>query len=430
MQPFFYTTSIIGLAYFLLAKRRFDWFAVAFFSACIYFLPGFFGYTSYLSLTSWDESPINNMTYGIMIIVEVAIVSTAVLSDFFPLTKKEDNGRFRNAKAPENIYVLHALLFLAVVGLMAMLLTTGSALFDVEKQAMMDELNRWHILFYTATVVGCILAFEYKKWHIFAWFCLFILFDVLIGFRATLAITSIGIFTLWLSRQGKRRLLLSYWKPLAVGVLVVLFLFFYKQVQFAVKYGDTDLFKSIIGNPSTYSVMFMQSEPFICQSTLNEVTEQNYFVGMDHLKGVLYQFMLFTPELGLETTSFNDLFQPDLFPEVNYGMANNIWAEMWSAGGWPLLLVFVIFFVLMLKLFSVMTATGNNKTGRAVVAVMASYWAFYIHRNDIIYEISLLKRVLLVAGLSYLIAVLMKKMTNTQQISRSIAQGAGGYEKQ
>lgn len=415
MQIFFYIISILGLTYFLLAKRKFDWFAVAFFSACIYFIPGFFGYTSYLLLIEWTEDPINNEAYGVIILVEIVILFSAIISDSFSkeiIVKKVEQG---------STNLLNVILFLAMTGLLLMFLTTGTALFLADKQAMLDELNRSHILFYTATIIGGTMSFEYKKWKIFTFFCILIVFDLFIGFRMSLTITAISIFTLWLSKQGQRRLLISAWKPILTGIAVILFLFLYKQLAFAIKVTDFDLLKSLLYDKNIYSVMIVNSEPFVAQSILNEITLQDYSVGMGHLKGILYQFSLFAPELGLEAESFNDLFQSALFPEVEYGMANNIWAEMWSAGGWPLLVAFVLFFAVILKLFSIVT-TRQNITLRSFLAVMASYWAFYIHRNDISYEIALLKRVLLVMVISFIVSMLIKEFKKIQKKPQKLLQ--------
>jgi hypothetical protein len=409
MQTLFCVISIFGIFYLLLAKRRFDWFAVAFFSACIYFLPGYFGYTSYLTLTQWNETPISDEAYLIMILVNVAILLSTLVNDFFA------NGSIVDEVVEtekSNGYVVGALLFLALTGLMIMLMTTGSALFYVEKQDMMDELNRSHILFYTATMIGCTMSFEQKKWRSFIIFCFLISFDFYLGFRTSLAITFISIFTLWLSKQGSRRLLFSYWRQGGAGLVLAIFMFFYKQVAFAVKSGDLDLLKRLLFESSDipiYRSMFINSEPFIIQEILNQVTIRHYTVGMEHLKGLMYQLILFAPQFGLETKSFNDLFQRDLFPEVDYGMANNIWAEMWSSGGWPLLFMFVALFVLLLKCFALLTETRKSAQ-RAFVAVMASYWAFYVHRNDISYQVVLEKRVLLVMGLTLLVVALIKQV--------------------
>ena len=143
------------------------------------------------------------------------------------------------------------------------------------------------------------------------------------------------------------------------------------------------------------------------QSILNEVTLLDFSVGWSHLTGIFYQFILFSPELGLEGKSFNDLFQMALFPHVTYGMANNIWAEMWSAGGWLLLLIFMIVFIGFLEVFSILLASRRASL-RSFFAVMASYWAFYLHRNDIGYELFLLKGVILIMLSSLIVAALIR----------------------
>src|SRR5690606_41059085 len=68
--------------------------------------------------------------------------------------------------------------------------------------------------------------------------------------------------------------------------------------------------------------------------TLNEVVLRGFRTEFDHVSAVVYQLLFFSDKLGLTASSFNDYFQGALFPGVDYGMASNIWAQMWSAGGW------------------------------------------------------------------------------------------------
>jgi hypothetical protein len=117
---------------------------------------------------------------------------------------------------------------------------------------------------------------------------------------------------------------------------------------------------------------------------------------MDYIfYSVVGQFTLFSGEAGLVFRSFNGYFQPALFPDVEWGMANNIWAQMIAAGGWPLFLAFLAGFVCTLRLAARRMATARA-TNRCGVALATAYWGFYIHRNDLGYELSELKRVLLV----------------------------------
>lgn len=109
-----------------------------------------------------------------------------------------------------------------------------------------------------------------------------------------------------------------------------------------------------------------------------------------------FNFCCSLPELGGTPRSFNDFFQATLFPsDLEYGMANNIWAEMVSSGGWFLLGLFLMVFVSMLMVGSYWIRS-QDATLAAGTAVVFSYWAFYIHRNDLLYQVNLEKRTILV----------------------------------
>ena len=46
MQFIFITATLVFACYFLFRNRPFDFYTVAFFSAVIYFMPGFFGFAN------------------------------------------------------------------------------------------------------------------------------------------------------------------------------------------------------------------------------------------------------------------------------------------------------------------------------------------------------------------------------------------------
>ena len=73
MYAAFLAIVAAGGMYFLLSHRRFDVFSLAFFSGCIYFLPGFFG--SVLDPGSETPVPIESGTYLVMSAVLTAIVA-------------------------------------------------------------------------------------------------------------------------------------------------------------------------------------------------------------------------------------------------------------------------------------------------------------------------------------------------------------------
>lgn len=402
MQMVFTIVATLGLLYFLFGKRRFDFFSVAFFSACVYFLPGFFGYalappTSLMPVRQPVE--LIDEAYWVMVAVLLAVLFGAICFDLI-VRERKTKITLRGSQSAVVVATV-----MALVGFVLTVATTGSALLLADKHTMMVELNRWHIVWVMGASLGAVLSFVQSRWGLFSVCMALLLFDIYIGFRSSFAITLIAIFTLWISSKGSQRFVIENWRIGILGLLGALFIFIYKFLYIAIKRGDWGLVVDRLGNPLFYLTTIIRSEPFTTQVILNEVIRENFRVGTEHFTGLMYQFLLFAPALGAETTSFNDLFQPTLFPGTFAGMANNIWAEIWSSGGWPLLILFVVIFVTLLFLGSYLLQFCDPAL-RGGVALLLSYWAFYIHRNDILYQINLEKRIFLVWLICVLVSIL------------------------
>ena len=78
-QSTFFFISLSGLVYFLIAKRRFDYFTLTYFSAVFYFSPGFVGFVP-TYLRDQTEAIVPE-TYLIMNVVLGAMLSAAALFD-------------------------------------------------------------------------------------------------------------------------------------------------------------------------------------------------------------------------------------------------------------------------------------------------------------------------------------------------------------
>ena len=391
MHDVFVVVAISGCAYFLFCLRQFDFLSVAFFSACVYFLPGFFGYTvAPVSAGLAVPVDLENQTYVVMLGVLMAIWAGAILFDL------AGKGDVRGWSLERSRAAALCTTLLAVIGFVLIWATAGEALFDDDKIVMMESLNRWHVLGATSAPLGAVLAFASRRWLLLTVCMALLMFDMYIGFRVSFGIALIATFTLHLSRYGRQRLAVQNWRIGCLGIVFVLILFVYKQVYVAVKLGLWDVILDRLTDTDLYASAILMSEPFNTQAILNEVIAQDFHVGMEHFQDVLFQFLLFSPELGGTSRSFNDFFQATLFSsELEYSMANNIWAEMISSGGWVLLGLFLGIFVLLLMLGShwVRSSDANLAAG---IAVVFSYWAFYIHRNDLLYQINLEKRTILV----------------------------------
>jgi hypothetical protein len=402
MQALFVLIASSGLAYLLLTRRRFDVFALAFVSACAYFLPGFSGEVPYYSgLGILDPRvPLLGETYVVMISVLGMLLAATVVADRL---KPPDVPTLRLA-GTENAAA--AATCLAVAGFAMSLLTIGAdVLMDPDKHLILDRLNRWHTLWALGAVLGAVFSYLRKAWLCFGVSGGLLIADLYVGFRSEFALAVIAVFLLAMHDEGLQRFLIRNWRMALLGMAAAAFLFFYKMIIFALKLGDAELLTRIISSPETYLSAITSSEPFYTQATLNEVIRQDFQVGFDHLYGVAYLLVPFAAELGAEIRSFNDLFQPALFPAaIETGLASNIWAQMISTGGWTLLLVFMVIFTGVVAAASSLMRIPNLEL-RGGVAVLASYWAFYIHRNDIAFQLTLERGVLLMVAVILLISM-------------------------
>jgi O-antigen ligase len=192
----------------------------------------------------------------------------------------------------------------------------------------------------------------------------------------------------------------------------------FKVIYIGVKFDDYGFIYDKLADPQTYVNVVFYSEPFYVQSTLNEVLATDFSVGLGHLMEIVYLVIPLSTEFGIKPVSFNDLFQLALFPQaLSYGLANNIWAQMWSAGGWVLLILFVL-------VFCAAIAAGEaarRKVGpevHAIIVVALAYWCFYIHRNDLLGALQFERYILLVSLGAYMISRLLAAVMRRRNAAR------------
>jgi hypothetical protein len=390
MQALFISTAAVGLLYFLFAKRRFDLFSVAFFSGCAYFLPGFFGYTNGFGFATGAGGkptvrPVDLLpeTYLVFVLVLATILLAAVVFDL-PGEGRAVAVVLQGSRSAASWAVL-----LSLAGFAFAVASSGEALLSPDKDDVVPSLDRWHTLWAVGASLGAALSFKQRRWSLFFVSMALLLADLFVGSRSSLAITVIAVFMLWLSARGPQRLALQSWKIGAIGVAAAYFFFAYKRIYIAVKSGRWDLVAERLIDTQFYVDAVTKSEPFVTQTVLNEIIAERFYIGMGHFWGVINLLVPFSPILtGRTPTSFNNTFQPALFPQqTSAGMASNIWGEMLSSGGWPLLILFVTLFAIALAAGSYMLrASDPVVVGGA--AVLFTSLAFYVHRHDLLSQIN------------------------------------------
>lgn len=420
MRVAFIVLLVIGASYFGFKRRRFDFFSVGFASAVIYFMPGIFGFTQYPGfLVPLEEHPLYWMTYVVMMMVVAAIVIGAFVYDIVShrVHHRGIDVDFEGAGT--------VALILGGVGMVLSVWTLGATLFDPEKTELLVSSSRWMIFWELGASLAAVFLIARKRYFLASLAAPLLLFDLYVGFRVSFVMTLIAVAALVLNDSGRARFAVKRFRIALGGVMVFAFFLIYKAVYVAIKLNAWDYLRDRFRSADLYISSVTRSEPFTTQTILNEVLVSNFHVGMWHFGSLLLQFVFFAPALGAKDVSFNDLFQHVLFPQVyGWGMANNIWAEMWSSGGWVLLTLFIGFYVAMLWLGSEMLRVRTPEL-RAFAALFFSYWTFYIHRNDLAFEVNLLKRVTVVGSFCLLCAAVLSAIARrARRASRSELRGA------
>ncbi len=416
MYLLFFVIQALGLGYFGLTKRTFDLLAAAFFSSCVYFLPGHFGYVLYPTPQAFVESSLLEETYLVMSLVMVAPLIGAILLDYRQRRAPRETADPSTGYPPIAIMVV-----LTVVGLLGTL-TSGVDVVGSPKVELLRSLDRWYALWETTAVVGFVFSVEQRRKIETIFFSSVLVFDMYLGFRVNAAIAFLSMMALILSRKGRQRLVLTNWRQIAGAVVVCYLFFLFASIAWALRAHDFELVADVLSEGETYYKSLTHSEPFITQAILNAVIEFDYKVSAAHLgNAVIVMLVPFAPEIGFVPMSFNDLFQEALFPKLSFGMANNIWAEMWSSGGWVLLSVFVAVYT-GLHIFLSSGALTRSRNVQVIVVITGILWGFYVHRNDLVYQVTMQRRLLVLwavaVGIPTMVQTVTRRIRAQQRLDR------------
>lgn len=396
----FWMGAVAAITYLVARKRRFDWYSVAGLGAVVYFLPGFFGHVIDPDLKRTLD--IEDETYLAQAFVFASIFIGAVVFD--AVDRRLPPRRF----APTFVvrrdrYVPAILVVLALVCLAMAVVEMGSATWAVEKEVGMERQGRWMIGYEFAACLALLTNIAFRHWRSAALTSLLIAPSLFFGSRTALVLSAIAAVTMHL-RQAGPIVLIRRWRYVLAGSAALYGTMLFKQFQFALKYGtvsgDWGMLYEQAQDGQSYVDALFNSEPFLVQNTLNEVVRTDFSTGIEQLEGLLGAVVPFGNEIGLSSRGFNDLFQPTLFPDVEYGLASNIWAQAYSLGGLGIVLLFCAVFTALVLVINRWHFHAQGSVG-AAVGLSGAYWAFYIHRNDLLYQFLLQRRVIVLFVLAW-----------------------------
>ncbi|HCU66655.1 MAG TPA: hypothetical protein DF774_12940 [Rheinheimera sp.] len=395
------------LLFYLLRRNGFDLFGISYFSSFIYFSPTFFGYAGFLvDLTDWVYSPLADKTYAVYFIFLSILFLTTLSHDLF--IKTSGNFNYSQIKADDKYkYEMYSAFILLLISFFLLNIFGGGALHQLDKNQVMANIGRWYLLYESILLLAIAYVLTVAKFRT-AYICLlfFLCFDVYLGFRTSFVIAILMLFFVSFNKKDKR--LIGLWPYLLLGVFAVFSILMLKLMMFGLKKGDIDILLAILSNSQTYEKLLSTSEPFVTQSILNTVVSLDFRTDAEHLKLIPLQFVLLGDVVFGQIRSFNDYFQPALFPKINYGMASNFLAEFYAVSG--VFGVFAVSAVYSLVLMVLNLAIQSVKAGyKPLLLLCGVYWAFYIYRNDMAYILNIEKRIVISFLLVILLAFVLRR---------------------
>jgi hypothetical protein len=427
----FVTVAALGASYFLLARRTLDLLAIAFSSALFYFLPMFFQILPILhgqGIVQGEWATIIPGSYVVATAVTMSLIAGAILKDRLIASGAIDVGALRSSPSLASYYVAAS-----VLGLCIAIWSAPKAIFTTDKSVVLANIGYGYALFETAAGLAFIdAAIHRRRLHLVIAAAL-LFTNLLIGFRLMVLMVAIALIFVALASSGPVRV---YRKLPAYGAIVFclfMVLLFAHQVRFRLLGTSAEpMLAALIKRPEapivpappgaseeqhpgkfvwpslppilhradgTPTLLFdtlVRMEPFTTQSILNEIVrhERTCSLGLGAGKLVLL-LSPFGRLLEGRYSAFEDEFKSKLFPTVTFGLAANVWAEAYCRLGPAGVIAVILAFVTGLIVLDWMIRRLPGILAPPLL-LAGALLAFYIHRNDLYYELLLLRRAALV----------------------------------
>lgn len=403
MEILYLIISIIGFIRFFVLKRRFDFLTIGFISQQLYFSPCIVQIFIKNSVFYLYTVHIGVYFSGIILVLFFLIFSYNLNNDLY---KGRKNSYINFGFEYHSFYAT----LIAILSFIVSFNQVGLILFTAAKAEVLSSIDRFYILWTICSLYGMATSFIYKKKILLFINIFLILITIYIGFRSIAAIAVIGLLILTFVEGNKKlSLLFSHYKKIIIGLFAGLFFLIYKGLYIAIKFQNYDMVLDRLKDGEFYRSVLLTAEPFGIQRIFSDVIKQNFYIGLENLDRFFLLFTLFGDESGIDTRSFNQYFQPALYGDVGYGMGSNVWAHMYSSGGWLLFIIFSLLYTLSLRWFSKIIYRSNINYLPLIVC-LGSYWSFYIHRNDLFYQLGLEKRILIVFVIVSILSLFTSKL--------------------
>jgi hypothetical protein len=230
-------------------------------------------------------------------------------------------------------------------------------------------------------------------------FFLLISIELALGFRSFSFMAAAGVLWISLLRKGRLRVFSGGMRYAFAGLALILATLVIKGYLGGVRSGNLDYLRMNTLSLDYVTYTLSKSEPFAIVNNLNIGYAYNYSQELsEFLRSLIASVVPFFDIFGFQTASRD--FAAQLFSDVEYGIAFSPWLDVYSAGGWLLLIIFLMVYVATLFFGGRLLRSRNWLVSSAAIASLLG-WGAYIERNAVAYQLTAIRRVVLLALVCY-----------------------------
>lgn len=376
----FFISAVTVLGYFFCKRREFDFLSLYILSMTLFFLPSFFRLT-------YDPVLVGYVQPGATFYLVQSIAYWGGLGGvlFKVAFSRISFPALRSLHVVDTAFV-YSCLFITLAVLMYLLPLLA---FATNKSEALKIFGVWVMLLTSLIPVGFAMAIVLGRLMVAFFFVFFALLLFLYGMRSPLVFLFLGGLMLSLSRH--RIALISQWKVLIFGFFFVAFVVIGKAFYGAYLLGGWVGALEWVYNPD-FENIWRGAEFLTTSAILNGVIVADFETDF-WLVPVSFISALPIPlaSFGLSSSIFNDLFQPALYPTIDYGMAYNPWAEAYSWGRLCGVMFYAFLFPFLLVIFEGFWRFNRKNSFGGIFLMMGVLVAFWVHRNSLGSELAYLR---------------------------------------
>ncbi len=394
MKIIFIIISFMLVYYYFINRNKLDIFTLAFLCCQFYFIPGWFGFTTRVYDDGTREFiKCSNELYCVFLLTIIFLFVFTLVSD-----KRSKVLPVKFGKNVDFTLLTNICSFILIIVLILFIFINGENVFGKSKLEYIDNIGViYQILRYLIPIVFLFGVIN-KNTIAYIVSSLGIIIDLYMSNR-TVSLICIVTFILVYIYNNKKNYIYKYKKYLIIIPIVCISFLVFERIIEPIQKKDWIELNRRIFNVETYMDSIIVSEPFVTQTILEEVIQNNYKVKENTITNYFNE----------DRNTFNDNFQPDLFPNITkYKMAENIWAEGYSNYGF--LGIIIISFIYSFSIYILNTCILKFKNSIYIpyIYIVSANWIFFIHRGSVGNQITRQKNILLVFGSCLLLAYAFK----------------------